>query len=357
MAYSNGYDVSAVYTALANRIGFRQPIGSGVPTLSSAVTTSNSGRYFQDFHSLVTVANIKATMEQPSASDADLITYLTDLRKAAIMRSLNGVFNSVQLIDEPLKLFARQGQNDEVVENSGLFVGYKINVADIPGAGVQIDALQLYFDAAATFNVYLFKDGQLAAEWTQAVTTVANKITELALTDKVLNRGIYYLGYFQDDTGAAKAYREQVCNWNKTLYFKAEAIHADATGAATFNREEILYTADPYGLNVEMSSFKDHTIPVKRKAALFDELTGLTLAYMVIEQIIYAARSNKDERILKDQLDKIGLQLDLSGAAPISDSPQVQGLKQRIVKETNSVLKSFYPKPKATTVNLAHAEY
>lgn len=350
--YSNGFNVPAVIAALENRIGFRQPTGSGVPTLTSAVTTSTSGRYFQDFHSLVTVENIKATMPQAGASDAQLITYLQDQRKAAILRALNGVFNDAQVIDQPQFVYERYGMNDVLENNAGKFVGIRIEVANTPDAAVQLDSLQLYFDTAVTFDLYLFKDGILAPVWTLEVEADANSLTDVSLTGKVLNRGLYYLGYFQDDLGSAKAYRQQVTGELEPSYFCAETMMSGATGATTFNRDEISYPEQPIGLNVEISSFKDYTTAIKRKAAMFDELVGLTMAYSVIEQTIYAVRSNANERTLKDQLDKVGIQLDLNGVAPISDSPRVTGLKQRIERELKRVKQSFYPTSKAKTIEL-----
>ena len=130
MAYSNGYDLTAVLVALKDRVGFRQPDGSGVPTLTSAVTTTQSGRYFQDFHQLVTVQNIKSTMELKAATDAQLITHLGDIRKAAIMRALKGVFAAPETVEQ-VKLFSRYGKNDETIDNDGKFIGYEINVADL----------------------------------------------------------------------------------------------------------------------------------------------------------------------------------------------------------------------------------
>lgn len=348
--YSNGYDITAVNTALESRIGFRQPLGSGVPTLTSAVTTTNSSRYFQDFHTLLTVENIKATMEQKSASDADLITHLQNLRKGVIMRALNGVFTRQDI--EQVKLFSREGKYDRTVTNTGLFVGYEIEVADGTDVAVQIDALHVFMDGVATFNVYLFKDGNPTAIHTISVTSVANTVTEVVPTEKIIGRGKYYLGYFQNDLGSVKAYREQVECWNPTRAFEAECMQSASTGATTFDREQISYPEMPFGLNVELSSFVDHTAQVKRKAAMFDELIGLTMAYVVIEQIIYAVRSNATERFLKDQMDKIGMKLDLDGAAPITGSPQVMGLKQRIERETQTVKESFYKSYKSRVVNL-----
>jgi hypothetical protein len=351
MAYTNGYDFTAVIAALKDRVGFRQPLGTGAPTLTSAVTTANSGRYFQDFHALVTVDNIKATMEQTGASDADLITYLGNLRQSAIMRCLNGVFAEKQVVEQ-VKLYNRYGLNDQLPDNGGLFVGFEIDIADAPDVAVQFDTISVYLDSAKTFNVYLFKDGSPTAVWTQSVTSVANTVTETVLTDKVSGRGKYYLGYFQNDIGSAKAYLEQVKSWAKTLWFGAKLVQAASTGATTFNRAYRTYPALPFGLNVEMSSFRDHTKQIQRKAAMFDEAIGLTMAYMVVEQVIYAVRSNANERILKDQLDRLGIQLDLNGAAPISDGPKIQGLKQRIDQALKAVKQSFYPQAEAQTVSL-----
>jgi hypothetical protein len=86
---------------------------------------------------------------------------------------------------------------------------------------------------------------------------------------------------------------------------------------------------------------------------MFDELIGLSMAYAVIEQVIYAVRSNSTERILKDQLDKLGIQLDLTGSVPLADTPKVMGLRQRIEREAKKVKELFYPKAEAISVNIA----
>ena len=347
--YTNGFNHSAVVAALKDRIGFRQPLGTGVPTLSSAVTTTRSGRYFQDFHALVTVENIKATMPQVSASDADLITYLGQIRSAAILRSLNGVFTAPQVVDQPMWAFTRDGE--QTLENStGKFCGYEIYVADSPDAAVQIEAVRLMLDSAATFNLYVFEDGKTAPIWTEEVTTEAGSVTEITVSGLVLNRGTYWIGYFQNDLGGAKAYREEVAGLTEGILYAAGPMVADATGPTSFERDEISYVSPTYGINVELSSFRDYTHAVKKKAAMFDELIGLNLAYSVLEQVIYAVRSNVNERILKDQLAQVGIQMDLNGAAPISDSPQITGLRQRIDRELRRVKESFYPNPKSVVL-------
>lgn len=352
MPYSNGYDLTAVITALTTRIGFRQPTDSGAVTLTDPVKQSDSGRYYQDFHALVTVNNIKSVMEDANADATKLNAYLDSLEKGIIARCLNGLFTGPEIIEQ-VKLYQRTGYNDRPIEDTANFVGFEIDVAKKFDTGVQIDALTILLNGAKTFNIYCFKDGDPTVQWTQSVTTVANVPKTVLLTDKVLGQGKWFIGYFQEDLGLVNAIREQVECWAKTLLFNARSMQAPKTGATSFDRNSRYQTTfDNYGLNLEISSFKDHTQQIVRKAAAFDELIGLQMAYGVIEQVIYAVRNNGTERILKDQLDKIGIQLDLNGAAPISDSPQVMGLKQRIERELKKVKGQFYPASKAQTVSV-----
>jgi hypothetical protein len=75
------------------------------------------------------------------------------------------------------------------------------------------------------------------------------------------------------------------------------------------------------------------------------------MAYQVIEDVLYSTKSNAKERILKEQAIEIGLSLDLKGVAPISDSPKIKGLLQRMEAEATRIQKAFYPKPKAQIVD------
>ena len=346
MAYSNGYNLSAVQAKLLGRLAW-----STDSTLNTANKTSASGRYFDDgtFHSVVTVPNIKAVVAEPSDWDV----YFAAKQNAVIAKCLNAVFAEPEF-KEQILLYERFDEQEELVTNSGNAIGYRIKLAKCFDISVQVNSLQLYFDGAATFNVYLFKQGSLSPVKTKSVTTVANAKTEVSLTDWILNfreSSVYYVVYFQDDLSDVKAIQEQAC-YAKTLFFSAELFYTETTGS-NFNRTELSYTVNrPYGLNMQVSSFKDYTQNILNQPHLFDDLLGLVMAYQVVEEIIYSVRENKTERITKDQLAKIGLQLDLTGAAPITDSPRIKGLAQRIASATDIVRKAFYPKPKAQTVDL-----
>jgi len=352
MAYSNGYNNTTVLAALFGRLAW-----STDTTLNTANKTSASGRYFDDgsFHSLVTVPNVKALAAEP-VSPGTWDTIFAAKQNSVISRCLNGIFNECEFKEQTL-LYERYDEQEELITNTGLAVGYKISLAKRFDISVQLNSLELYFDSAKTFNVYLFKQGSATALKTKEVTTVANTKTTIALTDWLLNykeSAAYYVVYFQNDLDATKAIQEQV-SFHKTHLFSATPF-TTATAGNVFERDNLSITNEPGGLNMQVSSFKDFTNNIINQPHLFDELIGLTMAYQCIEESLYSVRSNGKERILKDQLDKIGIQIDLNGSAPISDSPQVTGLKQRIERETKRVKSSFYPKVKATTINLANVE-
>lgn len=362
MAYSNGYNVTQVLAAMTGRLAWRNPIESPYNIVDSANSTSKSGRYFDGFHALVNAKNVKDTAPYAVLTAEQFNTHLGNMQNDAIMRALNGVFNEHECLEQSL-LFEREGRSDFAITNEGKFVGYEIEIPDNGNISVQIDSTTLLFDSNATFNIYLFKDGKKTAVKTQSVTVVANEATVVDLTDWIINfidngstklKGCkYFLGYFQDDLGSAKAINE-TADWEETKCFEAEPFQAaKISGQTDFDRVGWSNTNLTYGINLEVSAFKDLTNVIVKKASLLDELVGLQMAYMVLEQIQFCVRSNGNERMLKDQVLQFAINLELTGVAPISDSPQILGLGSRIKKEAERVRSSLMKKPKALTVNLA----
>lgn len=359
-SYTNGFNYSRVMNAMLNRIGFKQPTISEYAIVNSGNLTSNSGRYYDDFHALVRVKNIKEIQEDPGISDANFNAHLESLKRACIMRSLNGTFNVPEEIERVLLYDRFNNSNDQLIPNSDLFVGYEITTPVSDEFAVQVHSATLMFDGDVTFNMYLFKAGKKTPVLVREVSAIANEATVVNFSDVILNYisqntkgSSFYFGYFQTDLGSVKAIREQYSSWNKQLCFGARSINtAKVVGETNFDRINIHYSLDPYGFNLEISTFRDHTNAIVKQAHLFDELQGLCMAKMVLESTIYSTNSNETERILKDQIVKAGLQMDLNGAIAAPDSPQIAGLKQQIDREVKRVKEAFYPKPKAKSVNL-----
>lgn len=359
MAYSNGFNITPVLAALAGRLGWRQPTLAGMPVVDATNIATKSGRYFNDFHALVNVPNAKATVENPEITDTQFNAYLQSLQSSVIMRCLNGVFNKPEWI-EKIMLFDRFGQDDELITNAGLFVGVKIRTARSIDKAVKINSVSLYFDSAVTFNLYLFHDARKTPVMTVSVTTVANQQTILPITEMILTYlasgnmgGNFYLGYFQEDLGAAKAYDEKKCKYNRAKIFSWDFMEANKVAAQVdFERNNPRYTARTHGLNLSISSFNDHTQAIVDNVPVFDELIGLQMAATLIEMIMHSTRSNGTERIIKDSVERLMVYMDLKGTVPISDAPSTTGIAHQIERELVRVKETVTPKPKPSSYSL-----
>lgn len=359
MKYTNGFDIDLVLPALQQRLGWMQPTLAGSPTLTSANTTSKSGRYFgDDFHALCTIQNIKANQEDPEISDANFNTYLTKKQNGMIMRALTETFREVELIEQHL-MYTRFGMNDLVLPNVHQWVGWVINVANDQSMSTQITFGTFYFDQDVTFNMYLFQDGIREPLKTIEVSVVAWQHTKVEFDQLVLNFETgqrYYFAYDQNELGDARAIREQVQTIAATKCFEAYNFQAYRTDDGTyFNHNNKQYPALPAGVNLEIISFKDHTQKIIRMAPLFDEVQGLQMAAFAMELVNNASRSNATQRLNDQSSQQVFMELNQS--YPTKEVPVTPGLKSRIIAEFKRLRETFYPKAVPTSVNQNTNDY
>lgn len=357
--YTNGFNYSQVYTALKNRIGWLANYAPK-PVVDGPNQVSQSGRYYQDFHTTVTPLNVWSTMEEANANDAAFNAHLSNLTRASVMRILNKVFRVPELLKCGM-VYERLGQNDTVVESTGQFIGYEIDSAPVTNASGRMDSLVLSYTEDVTFPMYLFKDGKKSPLMSIPVTAVANEATVvninvlLSYLNTTTKGGKFFFGYFQDDLGTAKAIREQVCEETKFPYLSIQSVSIPKIpGETDIDRNQRSYTRELNGFNIQLSVFRDHTRSIVQYGSFFDEAVGLSVACAVIEQMLFTIRSNGTERELKDSITS-ALQMDLQGALPISDGPQIKSLRSRLDAEIIRLRQTFFPRGKNINVNLQHA--
>lgn len=367
--YTNGFDIAKILPALRQRIGWRQPTVAGAPVINATNRASVSGLYFQGAHAMCTPSEIKAVQEDPNISDDDFNTVLSNLQDEGIMRCLNEVFREPELLEQHL-MFTRFGVLDQPINNNNQFVGYLINIANRHDISTQIHFASLYFDKDVTFNLYLFLDGNREPIKTIRVSANAFEHTVVEFDSLILNYKLgrkYYFGYFQAQLGNARAIKEQVDFFADTKCFEAFPIVAqagnmydwsfvpDPINPADFNRNYRQYPYLPYGLNLEISSFRDHTQKILRKSNLFDEAQRLTMAAMALEMITTTGRSNITERQTKGIADR--LFMENNQAFPTKEVPVTSGLKSRLIGEYTKLKKTFFPdsKPVSYSMENTHA--
>lgn len=335
---------------LFTRVGWKQPTESGYTVLTGDNLISLSGRYFEDFHSAVSIRNIKDTMQDSAMSNNDFNSALVQIQKSSIIRVLQGVFNRDQIIEQVQTIGREYNQVKRLITSSSKFVGYKIEMAEDTSYSVVLNSVSLTFDSAVTFKLYCFHvaKGQI---WEKEVTTIANAETIVNVTDLVLSisrntykQGEFIFGYFQADLGSAKAVNYDTCEFNEALIFCAEGCEAITTSATTIQTTDVVETNLNYGLNLEMSSVRDFTAVICRNPSLFDEAVGLQVACDTIEQIIMSTRSNATERMTKEFAQQLynDLNLEYSNTQNMSQAYSV-GLKNRLKRELTKLNKNFFP--------------
>lgn len=349
MSISNGFDTTAILGALSGRIGWKQP-PSG-PTLNTANKASASGRYFQDFHPMVTVQNVKDTIEfGETMNDSQFNAFLESMQKSAILRMVNGVFNKTQLIESTL-IFDRKLRNDIPTNNFGKFCGYRLMVGQGEFA-LQVSRASFLFNKDVSFTLYLYQDAIVAPLYTIEVTAEAYNEAYIELPNWIVNYvsaksmgGVFYIGYYQDEIAAqnAVALDEFVTQWNRSYVFGYTAFEAVADFAnLSFVRVAVPYTLRTYGMNLEVQTYRDFTNKIIKNASLFDEAIGLTMAVEALGYITYSGRSNKTQRITQEMATVIYNEIMNSGDA-LQLNPYVAGLKQQLTQEIGRLNKNFFP--------------
>lgn len=363
---SNGFDLARVFPALQGRLGWHQPFDTTIPTLSVANKSATSGRYYDRGYKPVTVTNYYKAQEGNPLTGTDFNQLLQDEDQAAITRLLNSVFNKPALIEHKVNYSRTWNNLSQTILNEGNAVGYRINVA--PGDyAVVLNSIALLFDTDCTFNVYAFNDLKLPPVYTQSVSPVANNQTITKLdwhlyptnTDAASPNmgGVWFVCYFQNDLGGAKAIDEQLNLWADTKIFGAYPFQSvQVAGKNDFDRRNTSVNFRTYGFNMEVSSYRDYTQMIVNNAPMFDEARWLMMQVNVVETLKYSTSSNSTQRVTSDFVKGIDLDMN-ANSGQNGQYPFAAGLKQQLEREIQRINNNFWSKPEATSLPIGGCGY
>lgn len=356
MPRTNGFDTNLALAALRTRIGWQQPTITKYDIVSSANLQSDSGRYWNDFHALNSIENLYDLQNDANITPTEFNTWLTGKTNSICAAALNAIDIKNKVIDEPRLLFQPNPRFYKLpITNQGKICGLRIVVAKGDFA-TQINSVALLFNAAATFNLYLYQDMQQAPLWSQVInaTGAGQNIVELYaadgksplvlndLTPNVSKGATFFLCYNQADLGATQAYSFNL-TVNGFKACRAESFESALTNDPwLFDRYVYATRYQTYGINAEITTYRDYTntIVQSAKSGVFDELLGLMMSAYCVEQAIFPRRNNTGQR----QIDgPVALQLytDLNSARATENQPFDVGLRSRIKSEIRKVNQSF----------------
>lgn len=194
-----------------------------IPALSAALTTTESGQYYQDYHPSVRLDYIQALLP----SNYPLATFLDDIESSAINQMLEKMITQKKLNNAGMDLARNDLIYDNILKdrpiiNESRFVGVEFSLnSDSIGLRAIIHRVGLYLTVAQpSLTLYLYSSLQASSVATYTYTSaVSNVFTWLAqeitldYSDGSDNSGaVWYLGYYQDDlVGQAVLYDS--LNW------------------------------------------------------------------------------------------------------------------------------------------------
>lgn len=257
------YNVSTVQQGLKNVVGFRQPTDPGMKKIDSDLVTSSSGLYFQDVHALIkleTLHSVKPNFEEyvfnpynvsttyaigdyvSSGTDVykslvssnignavssnahwkltDLFSeWLTDLKLSGINKVIAKTIEAkklrkeVKTIFENLDLYQGWGRTDNLEIKTGRFIFFQIEVKHAHNLTVSIDSVSTQLSQVqGDLDIYVYNEKNYTPEII-TVTLTKQYSFEKTTTSIVLQPGLNYVGYYEDDL-VGQAIKKLDYAWN-----------------------------------------------------------------------------------------------------------------------------------------------
>lgn len=197
-----------------NLLGWRQHTNNTEFQIDVALTSSETGEYFQQKHPALRLDIIRATIPD----GLDLSIYLEQKVRDASVEMFNDLIQYRQLkkIGKTLlsqaQLLNRYGWLNDKITNENRFVGYQIRMDSVTGLQMTINQIGFQFSTAENFDLYLFHSSKKDPIKVIPVITTGNGQWDWLLANEIISEfrmnesyeGVYILGYYQEDiTGNA----------------------------------------------------------------------------------------------------------------------------------------------------------
>jgi len=362
-AVTNGINYDLVYNALNTRVLWR-----------SQGLVSDSRRYYEDFF----VLNNTDILDAVRPVNGETLTqYLNDKQSAVIMDCINSVYCDPEVVDLAQLAFYRLAGNQlplQYVANNNQFVGLRLDI----GKGdysIKCNSLQLCFSKDTNVNLYLYNDmiadpiltipvfakgavfptaspNSMNAVLNQTIVQLGDDVILSNLVPAQYKQGTWYWGYRQADIINPALGNDPTCqaiyypvNYNRfktcsILAFSANTF-LDANGNTNFYRNNIGANNLMYGMNLEITAFKDATnnIVQSANAGLWDNLIGQRMNFKVCDDCKFSYQINSVQQAIQglgglDELNKLqnGLPVDF-----VNGRPRVVGFIDKINQEISRV--------------------
>ena len=338
------FQIDKINSNIVGLIGWRQSFNPTYAIINAANLVSNSGSYFQDYSALVTIQNIKENQNYPEISNEDFNTLLSNLVKSGMVKVLNQVFQRNDFIENKVLYPFEQSWNDNI-DNTTSFVGYELTQPTRREMIHVINKIVLSFDSIDSVKILLFHSSTNAPIDSKTIATVANSDVNISLNwdlTKEYNGGKFYIGYLRSGLTAKAKNRDWNSSNARACYntLGIQPIIVTGWDAETlFDVETVQYESETYGLNFDITAWKDYTNSILQNLDKFVNALGLQVAIDIVDLIQKSTASNRDQRITSTMT-----LFELDGVVN-QDVPRVAGLRQKYQAEIKRLRNNFTDTP------------
>lgn len=346
-------DVPRLISNIEQQIGWRQPIDTENAIVDAFNNTSNSGKFFQDYSKAVRIENLRTSW--PLLNDADFNTKLKQETEESIVRASYAAVNGAADLIETKPLFHFENDFLNKVPNvTDKFVGFELQLKKKEGVAIKLNKIMSQFDGIVSpLKLYVYHSTQKTAIFTIDITTQVDSVktqnndTTLYYQNDLYVGGTFYIGYYQNDLGSTQAYNrefERADIQNRYECISMRSISVINSGIELFDINDIVNESETWGLNFDISIYKDWTQLIIDNITVIEDLLGYQTVSMFINSMLYNNRNNDFQKANQDRF-LIELK-GLSGAKEL-------GIETILQKELERVQQIFFPRHliTITTVN------
>jgi len=333
-------------------VGYKQPTISTYAIVDEDNLVSSSGLYVQGASRIATIKNLKLLMEDDDISDEDFNTYLTEIINEASSNVLNQIFSEKPNLLRNELLYKEEYDFQHPLTLGTAFVGVEISVINKKELSNVINNIILSFNGTGTISLKLFQSGNKTAIQTKEVSVTdgeTNSIVNWVLDYTSGVGGKYYLGYLTSALAISPYDREYEMASIPTSFghFNVRPIKVvDWDSATLFDVNDIEYTSEIWGINLDMSTYWDYTDLVNKNKALFAKAVQIQAAIEILKVIAASTRSSETERIIKSRAD-----LELNGNKYNKNIPESVGIINDLNGEIER-LRKIFSEPRIKRVTL-----
>lgn len=338
-----------IKTALFGGVGFRQSPITEYAIVDASNQQSNSGLFYQDGTSLVTIKNIKESQQSIDISDADFNSYLKQLQENCIIEVCRALTANEPDFIQDVNMFPYQKSFKNVIDKRSKFVGFTFKPQNKLDTLGKVSYIELCFNEDVTFNIYMYNSNKPNTPIeTLEVNALADEAVIVPLNwfladSETYKGGVFYIGYFEDDLGTAQAYKKDydLAQYQfNTKCFYSRPVSLDYNGT-NIDVESVINESEEYGLNFIVSIYNDYTEILIRNKNLLWSAIQLQMGEKVLEVIKTSTRLNGNNSILDSEALINNVNFDLFG----NEKLKIDGIKTKKQRQIDSIKRMLFYKP------------